>query len=903
VSADAAIGESWRRIAPYVSHVLDLEPDEREAWLKQLAGTEPEIERLVREWLSERDALDAVGFLEASLASALGPLTLAGRKIGAYTIERLLGRGGMGEVWLATRSDGRFEGLYAIKLINLSLAHARLADRFQWEGRLLARLAHPHIARLLDAGSTEEGRPYLILEYVDGERIDHYCSARALSIEARVRLFADVASAVAHAHAHLIIHRDLKPNNVLVSRDGMVKLLDFGVAKLLEPDAPGTESNVTALNEAALTPEYAAPEQLLGEAPSTATDVYQLGMLLYVLLTETHPLQGARSRAECVQAALNGRLPRASELARGATRKALRGDLDAILSWALRRNPDERYATAAALHDDLLRYLNREPVSARRGMALYRAHKFVQRHWLAVAGSALAVISLCVMLVFALSQAHEAAAQRDTARLEAKRADAETRFMTLMLSQVGSVGKPITQEQILANGLKLLDAHYADDPRFIIDMLIRISGRYMDLGDHQREHDVLVKAETLARKINDPLRLARVQCSTVDTETLLGFVDRAEARFNEGRSVLARAAGRTVRDEVDCLNAGAALRVAQGRIPEAVQDLEHGVAALEAHGMTNTNQYTYLLSHLAGLYSRTGDTRRHYDVAHKARIAEDANHRTDTMGLLGALHNESVALRELGEIRAALALSTQVLTRQRAAHSDEAIAARVTGHYALLLIRLNQTQQAFPWLDLSLANARNSGDVVGRLHAHVSRAMAHLDSHREADASADLEVVENTARQGSEGIHVPVLRAQIVRSRLLASQERLDDAQQIIEAALEQTRDQNKGLSSYRDDALLQAARVLLAQGRSADALLYAKQALALSESRARNPAHSADVGEAALLVGQAERLLTNCRQASTLATRAAATLLSSLGETHPLTRAAFALQSDPTCLTPSEQQ
>src|SRR5882724_3116939 len=210
----------------------------------------------------------------------------------------------MGEVWRASRTDGRFEGYVAIKILDRSIGHVSVIDRFRREGRLLARLAHPHIARLLDAGSMEDNHPYLVLEYVEGESIDKYCEAHSLNIGERVRLFLDVISAVAHAHTNLIIHRDLKPSNVLVTRDGKVKLLDFGIAKIVNPD--GTDDASTRIEDVALTPEYAAPEQLLGEMPSTTTDVYQLGMLLYVLLTGKHPLQLTGTRGERVKAALNG---------------------------------------------------------------------------------------------------------------------------------------------------------------------------------------------------------------------------------------------------------------------------------------------------------------------------------------------------------------------------------------------------------------------------------------------------------------------------------------------------------------------------------------------------------------------------------------------------------------------
>ena len=364
----------WPEIDGYLDRALDLAPAEREHWLTELTSSQPGIARILRELLAEREALNASQFLEDSPLvdmPALARSKLDGTRIGAYTIERLLGRGGMGEVWLARRSDGRFEGECAIKFLDSAVAQEKLAERFRREGRLLARLAHPNIARLLDAGATADGKQFLVLEYVDGERIDRYCELHGLDVDARIRLFMDAVLAVAHAHSNLVVHRDLKPSNVLVTRGGAVKLLDFGIAKLIGVQRPdGDESTRTLVDEIVLTPEYAAPEQLLGEIPTTATDVYQLGMLLYVLLLGRHPLQTIGTRADRIRAALSGRVPRASDLATGALRKKLRGDLDAILATALHTDPSRRYQTVAALRDELLRHLNREPVIARLGCEL-----------------------------------------------------------------------------------------------------------------------------------------------------------------------------------------------------------------------------------------------------------------------------------------------------------------------------------------------------------------------------------------------------------------------------------------------------------------------------------------------------------------------------------------------------
>src|SRR4051812_44796164 len=286
-----------------------------------------------------------------------------GQAIGAYKLISPLGQGGMGSVWLAERNDGRFERRAALKFLNVALAGRGSEQRFKREGSILGRLAHPKVAELIDAGVSEKGRPYLVLEHVDGEHIDQYCDTWKLDVEARVRLFLDVLAAVAHAHTNLIVHRDIKPSNVLVRTDGQVKLLDFGVAKLLEKEGDiGVATLLTHEGGAGLTPAYAAPEQLTGEPVTTATDIYGLGVLLFVLLSGQHPAgPGAHSPADLIKSIVETEAPcmsdvvasNKSDAACAANRSTipdklryvLRGDLDTIVTKALKKNPRERDAS------------------------------------------------------------------------------------------------------------------------------------------------------------------------------------------------------------------------------------------------------------------------------------------------------------------------------------------------------------------------------------------------------------------------------------------------------------------------------------------------------------------------------------------------------------------------------
>jgi len=416
--------ETWSRLSPLLDELLDLPDAERDARLDDLRRGDPRLADAVIAMLQHLPAIERGEFMPASAMPA--PVGMAGQAVGPYTLVREIGHGGMGSVWLARRTDGRYEGEVAIKFLRSGLLGHGDAERFQREGSILARLSHPHIARLLDAGVTPDGsQPYLVLEYIDGEPIDKHCAQAALPVNARLALMLDVLAAVEQAHNRLVLHRDLKPSNILVTRTGDVKLLDFGIAKLLD-DAGGDQTALTARAGNAFTPDFAAPEQLQGGDVTTATDVYALGVLLYLLLGGDHPttaptgapLDRMRSVIETVPKRLSeavlrrgGPTQRWSAESRKVASE-VKGDIETIVAKALKKVPAERYANAAALADDIRRYLAHEPISARPDTALYRATRFVQRHRAGVAMAGVAAAALGAGIGVALWQAREARAQR-----------------------------------------------------------------------------------------------------------------------------------------------------------------------------------------------------------------------------------------------------------------------------------------------------------------------------------------------------------------------------------------------------------------------------------------------------------------------------------------------------------
>ena len=412
--------ENWKRVKDVLDAVLRLDVEERATYLHEALGNEPELREEVQSLLRSHDQADsgflrdpAVGVL-SGVASAVGPVRI-GRRIGAYNILEEIGRGGMGEVYRAIRADGEFDREVAVKLVQGGLDSQFILERFRHERQILAGLDHANVARLLDGGTTEDGTPYLVMELVDGVPIDRYCEIHRLKIADRVRLFLDVCAAVQYAHQHLVIHRDIKPGNILVSADGVPKLLDFGIAKLTDPTSTAQTTLVRPM-----TPEYASPEQVKGESITTATDVYSLGVVLYQLLTgrnphhpETHsPHEVARMIVEEEPARPSTLVQRDESEGKGiawpepATRWSheLSGDLDNILLKALRKEPDRRYSSVEQFAADLRRYLEGRPVLARKDSWRYRTGKFVQRHVVIVAATVIVILTLALGMVTTLRE-------------------------------------------------------------------------------------------------------------------------------------------------------------------------------------------------------------------------------------------------------------------------------------------------------------------------------------------------------------------------------------------------------------------------------------------------------------------------------------------------------------------
>jgi serine/threonine protein kinase len=551
--------------------VLSLPEEERQTWLNTFRSERPELADLLEGLLKEYAALVQEGFLDGKAVEFPSLEFSAGRTVGAYRLISEIGHGGMGSVWLAERSDGRFERRVAVKFLNFALA-ATGAERFKREGRILGQLADPHIAELIDAGVTSNGEPYLVLEHIDGAPIDEYCDDHKLDVEARIHLFLDVLSAVSRAHANLVVHRDIKPSNVLVRNDGQVKLLDFGIAKLLAGDASKAMPTALTVEGGAMTPQFAAPEQIAGGAITTATDIYALCVLLYVLLTGQHPAgPEAHSAADLVKAIVDTEPPTASDVVasrsakididaiaqkRASTpdklRRTLRGDLDTILGKALKKNPQERYGSVAAFADDLRRYLAHEAISARPDTVGYRAAKFFQRNRATVTLTAAALVIVIGSLSAGLFLANR---ERKVAeRRFALVREVVNKFIALDQQIRGLPGATKVRMQMVSDSLQYLNSLGGEasvDKELTLDMAyayVRVAHAQGDptspnLGQFAEARENLNHAEKLVDRVlgRDPRNRRGLFIATTIAHDLMVLAD-LEVRHEEASADAAKTA-------------------------------------------------------------------------------------------------------------------------------------------------------------------------------------------------------------------------------------------------------------------------------------------------------------------------------------------------------------------------
>jgi eukaryotic-like serine/threonine-protein kinase len=536
---------TWPTLSKLLDDWLDQPPDSRSRWLADLGPEYSDVLPALRQLLvTQANAAD--DFLQTlpkfneppeSAINGFEPQT----EVGPYRLIRELGQGGMGVVWLAERADGEVKRPVALKLPILSLHNRTLADRFTRERDILAQLTHPSIARLYDAGISDRGQPYLALEYVEGEKITACCDQRNLGLKPRLQLFLQVLRAVQYAHSNLIVHRDLKPANILVTSDGEVRLLDFGIAKLLT-EGEALETELTRLGGRALTPDYASPEQITGATITTATDIYSLGVILYELLTGARPYKLKRdTRSGLEDAILEAEPERPSQAAPRQLARGLRGDLDAIILKVLGKQPQERYASADAFAQDIERHLEGQAVLAQPESVWYRARKFVARNKLAVGAAAAIILALSIGLGVALWEAHLAQIQTRTAQT------IQTFLLDIFRANSNEHADPVkarqtTARELLDLGAKKIDGALQDAPAAKLSLLETLFQLYADLGLQDQAFALGRSRVALAKSVYGPNHpeVARALVDLAANSGESSFVNDNSSLLKEAGTILDR---------------------------------------------------------------------------------------------------------------------------------------------------------------------------------------------------------------------------------------------------------------------------------------------------------------------------------------------------------------------------
>lgn len=673
-------GTDWRRLSPLLDELIDLPDHARERRLAELAETEPAMAREVQRLL-DLDRRHPDFLADPAVATMLGH-PLVGRMIGPYRLEREIGEGGMGQVWLAERADGLYERRVALKLLRPGLASADLKQRFQRERQILARLAHAHIARFLDAGVSDDGQPYLALEYIQGEPITVYARRQNASVADRVRLLLQVCAAVSHAHASLVVHRDLKPSNILVTSAGDVRLLDFGIAKLL--DTPSSGSEHTLLDARAFTLHYAAPEQLAGEPVGTMTDVYSLGVVFYELLTGFRPYrvesdtdaawQAAILESDAIRPSLAVLRPQAMSVPGGGVApspdarlaRQLAGDIDTIVLKALHKVPARRYASIEALAQDLQRYLEGRPILARPAGVGYRFCKYLRRHGLALAAGVGVFALLSTSLAVAVWQAREAIS-------EAARAQAMQGFVvSLFEGDHAPASQAMDLRGLLQAGLERAGTDLVDEPVSQVAMLGLIARLLNNIGDHDQALDAIgLQTLALAKLGEADRREAQIDAwiEQARAHRGLGQTQACEALFEADANPELLGPEYTAARRADLMSEKARCLRLTGRTREVRDLLEHALELRQTDG-DNRAQAESLID-LAAIDADAGlpdeaiaGLRRALD---RLRVAEE----DDGPLAVAIWRNLGMLYRERGDLTAAEGAAREALVLSMRRHGPD----------------------------------------------------------------------------------------------------------------------------------------------------------------------------------------------------------------------------------------
>ncbi|MCP4660578.1 MAG: serine/threonine protein kinase [bacterium] len=741
--------ERWKKIKELLDAALARPAAQRGSFLEQACGGDGSLRREVEDFLERSEKLgdffeepvwrrsDVAAFLleeEDPLRAATGSAEV-GCRIGPYKVLRLLGRGGMGAVYLAARQDD-FKKQVALKLIKRGMDTDAIVRRFENERQILAHLDHPHIARLLDGGTTADGLPYFVMEYVEGEPIDRYCDARELSIRDRLELFRKLCTALQASHQSLVVHRDLKPGNILVTADGVPKLLDFGIAKLLEPDA-STRILATAKDQRPMTPEYASPEQVKGQPITTASDVYSLGVLLFHLLTGHSPYhldstgfqdmirviceEDPKKPSAAVQHATEIRgaggtavrlSPESVSRARASDprrlHRRLKGDLDSIALKAMRKAPQHRYRSVEQLAEDVRRHLKGLPVRARTGSLTYTAAKFVKRHH-----NLLGMTAALLLLVVGFTTAMAFQVRRTERALA--RAETVSEFLEDLFEAANpnrTRGKEVTVTEMLDVGREKIEEYREEQPRLYASLATTMGHVYLDLGSYEEARTLLEDSLAILRRLFDGRDHPELAVAINDLAAVFYVQAKyreAEELFREGLSMRVRLFGEAGPEVVRTVNNLATVVTSRGDYEEAEMLYRRGLAIRQRLDPPDSEAVATSLFLLGTLLLDQGDYERAEPFLRQALATRRKLYGSEHTGVAKALNNLGMVRQRTGDAGEARELYREALDiRRRLLGENHPEVASTETNLATLLVVEGRYQEAESLSRRALRTLRDS---------------------------------------------------------------------------------------------------------------------------------------------------------------------------------------------------
>jgi serine/threonine-protein kinase len=818
--------ERWGEL---YDRAMALPEAERVRFLELACAGEPELLDRMRRLIADQDAasrwFDALGDSLLGDATEALETTRLESVVGPYRLVRLLGVGGMGTVYLAERSDGQFTHQVALKLLRTGLVAEAGRRRFLAERQLLARIEHPHVARLLDGGVASDATPWFAMELVRGTPIVEWCESRGLPIEARLRLFLQLGDAVQYLHRHLVVHRDLKPANVLVTEDGVVKLLDFGIAKLLE--AGGDYPSETGGHP--FTPRYAAPEQLRGEPVSTTTDVYALGLILFELLTGCRPFEQATTLAEFQRLLLEAEPPRPSAVAPPARRRQLAGDLDTICLRALRHAPGERYPSAERLVDDIRRHVAGLPITARAGGLGYRARKFARRHPVGVTMAAGVLLLGSLGLAAFVSQARRAERERD----RAERVSQLLAELFTVADPGQARGETVTAREVMDRGVDRIRRELAAEPELRADLFVTMGQAYRQLGLYPRAVALLLEAVAIRREVLAPtdLRIVRALNGLGEAYRLGGRFDSARLALVEART-LAEATGEPRSGErAEALDRIGLVLLATGKADSAESHFRDALAINQALGPGREPFIAENLQNLGAALAARGDEPGAAPLFQGALDLRRAALGPEHPAVAATLNNLATLLGRLGRMPDAIRAQREALALYtRLVGPEHPQVATMHNNLGMLLHAAGDVVVADSHLRRSLA-LRRAGLSAG--HPDVAQSLSNLGLVlQDRGLLAEAVAAHNEAlaiRRAALGPSHPLV-AQSLNNLALARQAggELGTAERLFLEALELLRARLGADHPLIATNLNNLGAVRLAAGDAPRAVTYYQEALAM---------------------------------------------------------------------------